>query len=433
MLYFLGSWIKYDRGESLPNQALLIDLPNRKAFFFNIEIWPDDIYYIAALMIIAALGLFFVTSIYGRIWCGYGCPHTVFVDIFIKIEAYFQGDRNQRILLDKQPLNKLKFIKKFLTYLSWFGVSFLFAFGWVCYFYGSDKLVKDIFKNSVGTNAFSWLTGLTLSTMLFAGFLRSKVCTFMCPYGRFQSAMIDNDTSVVTYDYLRGEIRGKQNLEINSPSDCIDCGKCVIVCPMGIDIRDGLQMECIGCGLCIDACNTVMQKIGKKEDLISYKSTNHLHSIKRYNLSDTFLHKLKVIIFLTIIAVMISVLLYMLSNKPPLIMSIASSRISNGLITPDGKKRYDFLLKIYNKTSHDKMLTLKIESNEKIELKINKPGNTFKELQDVNIKASEEIELEVFLKMALTTPTEEFKNLNFILKDIVEGKAFIQNLKLKTN
>ena len=273
-VYFFGSWIRWNREQGLPNQAIMIDLPARKGYFFGLQIWSDEIYYITIILILSALALFIFTTLYGRLWCGYTCPQTVFTDFFIKIETFFQGDRNNRIRLDESYLSKEKFIKKSLTYLTWLLLAFIFAFSWVAYFQDVFDLTINVINLDLTFSTKIWLISLTFATFIFAGFLREKVCIYMCPYGRFQSAMIENNTKLVTYNHYRGEPRGKQ-LE-QKTGDCIDCFRCVLVCPTGIDIRDGLQMECIGCGLCVDACNEVMKKIGKEKNLILYTSFNAL-------------------------------------------------------------------------------------------------------------------------------------------------------------
>ncbi|CAK6551821.1 MAG: 4Fe-4S binding protein [Candidatus Midichloria mitochondrii] len=211
LFYFLTPWLRWYRDENAPSQAILIDLPTRRAYFFNIEIWPEEIFYIMTILIIAAFGLFLFTSILGRIWCGYTCPHTVFVDLFIKVETFFQGSRNSRIALDKMPMNSSKLVKKLLTHLVWGGLSFLFAFGWICYFYDAPSFCHDLFLGRLDTAPRSWLFGLTFTTYILAGLMREKVCTHICPYGRFQPAMLDNDSLTVTYHSWRGEPRLQKN------------------------------------------------------------------------------------------------------------------------------------------------------------------------------------------------------------------------------
>ncbi len=372
LLYFGCSWLKFDRGENLPNQALLIDLAARHAYFFGIEIWPDEMYYIAAILIIAALGLFIFTAVFGRIWCGYTCPQTVFTDLFIKIEQLIQGDRNARIRLDQAEWDSDKIYKKALTYLIWFAISFAFAFGWICYFYGAKELVADLLDCCVSPSGVSWLLGLTCSTYLFAAILRDKVCIYMCPYGRFQSAMLDSDSLVVTYHEWRGEPRGfaTQN------GDCVDCGRCVVVCPMGIDIRDGMQLGCIGCGLCIDACDSVMQKLNRPLGLIAYDSinTSALKKAGKYKpktirqfILQNFLRS-RVIAYCCIMILVSGGFCYFLINKTQYSLWLEKDRAAIMTVLPDGAIRNSYNVQILNKTSKQRSFTLSIQGLEGAEI-----------------------------------------------------------------
>ena len=348
-LYCGSSWIRYDRGVNLPNQAILIDLPARKLYFFGIEIFPTELYYLTGLLIISAFSLFLVTMVFGRVWCGYTCPHTVFTDIFVKIETFFQGDRNARIKLDSEAFSKEKLLKKLLTHMAWFFVGFLFAFGWVSYFYGAPHLLEDTIHLQVTSGGKAWLLGLTFSTYFFAGFLRTKVCLYMCPYGRFQSAMLDQDSMIVTYNAWRGEPR--KNLDISDglgvkEGDCINCGKCVIACPMGIDIKDGLQIGCIGCGLCIDACDSVMKKILKPLGLISYSSLNQTISKRQfYSLKEIILRP-KVIFYTTLLILVCSAIIYSLLTRAFYTMAIYRDRGQLFTTTSEGCIKNIYNLKI---------------------------------------------------------------------------------------
>jgi len=350
-IYFGGSWLRWSRAGDSVDQAVMIDLPNRKGYLFSIIIWPDEVYYLAGALIMAALGLFFFTSIFGRLWCGYTCIHTVFSDIFHKIEHYFQGDRNSRMSLDKKPMDRDKLYKKAKTHIAWLIVSFAFAFGWVCYFYDAPTLLHDLLSLQVSANGSWWLLGLTFSTYIFAGYAKEKVCIYMCPYGRFQSAMLDDDTSVVTYHVWRGEPRGHINKDdkVMAAGDCIDCHKCVVVCPMGIDIRNGLQMACIGCGLCIDACNSVMETLGRPKDLIFYDSVNSTAAKQQGAFIKRTVLKFKTILFVTVFAVVFGVMIWALLNKAP--FSVGISRADGPLVTiiPDGSRRNTFQLLLVNR------------------------------------------------------------------------------------
>lgn len=361
LVYFLGSWIPWSRGVGAPNQAILMDLPNRRAYLFGIEIWPQEIYYITGILIIAALGLFFFTSLFGRLWCGYTCPHTVFTEIFVKIEKFFQGDRNARIRLDASPNSAEKFRKKAATHLCWALVAFSFAFGWICYFYGAKQLTIDLLSFQVSPNATLWLMGLTFSTYLFAGYIRQRVCVYMCPYGRFQSAMLDNDTMIVSYHAWRGEPRGAYNPQDGNLGDCIDCGKCVVVCPMGIDIRNGLQLPCISCGLCIDACNSVMKKLGRPEDLISYESINGEQYLQRGEKVKRNYLNAKTVIFASVFFIVCSTMLYALLHKPTILLYLEKDKGAIFTLTPDGDVRNTYILKIFNQSLKTRVFDISLK------------------------------------------------------------------------
>jgi cytochrome c oxidase accessory protein FixG len=358
-LYLTIPWISYEREGSLSDQGLFFDLPGRKAYIFNIIIWPDELYYLTFILILAALGLFIATSLFGRIWCGYTCPNTIMVDLFIWAENFFQGDRNHRIKLDSQPMTGNKFIKKLLTHITWIVFSFIFALGWVSYFYEARTLIEDLKNFSVTTNGLLWLIGLTISTYLFAGFMREKVCTDICPYGRFQSALTDQESLVVTYHDWRGEPRGKGG------GDCIDCNRCYIACPMGIDIRNGLQISCISCGLCIDACDEVMVKTGKEIGLIDYsslKSTEIQRGLWPQKVTKSLLLSSKLLIYSVVFSLAFISLVVALINKETILLQVEKDASPLFIRKADGSISNSYNLLITNKTIKTlKGLCLKIE------------------------------------------------------------------------
>ena len=267
-IYYLTPWIRWDRGPNLPDQAVLVDVAGRRFYFFWIEIWPHEFYFVAGLLIMAGLGLFLFTSALGRVWCGYTCPQTVWTDLFILVERWIEGDRNARVRLWKGKWNLRKWRLRLTKWIVWLGIALATGGAWVFYFADAPTLLVDVFSLTAHPAAYITIAILTATTFVFGGFLREQVCIYMCPWPRIQAAMMDVDTITVAYRDWRGEPRGKKHDD--TVDDCIDCMACVNVCPVGIDIRDGQQMECITCALCIDACDDVMDKIGKPRGLIDY-------------------------------------------------------------------------------------------------------------------------------------------------------------------
>jgi cytochrome c oxidase accessory protein FixG len=258
-------------------QAVLFDLGARKFHLFGLVLWPQDFIYLAGLLIISAYGLFLVTAVAGRVWCGYACPQTVYTEIFLWIEHRIEGDRSARIRLDRQPWSVGKLGKRGGKHLAWGTVALWTGFTFVGYFTPIRTLAEAVLHMRLGPWEAFWVVFYGLATYGNAGWLREQVCKYMCPYARFQSAMFDRDTLIVSYDAGRGEPRGMARPGSREQrGDCIDCSLCVQVCPVGIDIRNGLQYECIGCAACVDACTGVMDKVGKPRGLIRYATENAL-------------------------------------------------------------------------------------------------------------------------------------------------------------
>ena len=267
-IYYITPWIRWDRGPNLPDQAVLIDLAGRRFFFFMIEIWPHEFYFVAGLLIMAGLGLFLFTSALGRVWCGYACPQTVWTDLFILVERWVEGDRNARVRLHRQSWNAEKLRKRVVKWAAWLLIAVATGGAWVFYFADAPTLLRNLVTLQAHPAAWITIGALTATTFVFGGFMREQICIYACPWPRIQAAMMDEDTLTVAYRDWRGEPRGKASVE--GSGDCIDCMACVNVCPTGIDIRDGQQMACITCALCIDACDDIMAKIGKPRGLIDY-------------------------------------------------------------------------------------------------------------------------------------------------------------------
>lgn len=275
-IYYLTPWLRWDRGPYAPDQAVLIDIAHRRFYFFFIEIWPQEFYYVAGMLIMAGIGLFLVTSVAGRAWCGYTCPQTVWVDLFLVVERAVEGDRNARMKLDKAPMSFNKLVKRVTKHSIWLIIAVMTGGAWIFYFADAPTLALEFVTGQAALVAYITVAILTATTYVFGGLMREQVCTYMCPWPRIQAAMLDENSLTVTYNDWRGEPRTRNSKKAQaagqSVGDCVDCNACVAACPMGIDIRDGQQLECITCALCIDACNNVMDKIGKPRGLISYST-----------------------------------------------------------------------------------------------------------------------------------------------------------------
>ena len=418
-IYFFTPFLRYDRGATAPNQAILIDLPNSKAYFFSIEIWPQEVYYLMGILVIAAVALFFVTSLFGRIWCGYACFQTVWTDIFIALEKVFQGDRNARIILDRKR-NFEKFWRKGLTHLSWIIVSILTGYAFVNYFYDSIELTKNIFHAIIPANAMGWSLGIAGATYIMAGFAREHVCTYMCPYSRFQSAMFDNNTLIISYDTKRGEPRAKMSADtdFSKRGHCIDCKQCVVVCPTGIDIRNGLQMECIACGLCVDACNNIMDKVGLPRGLIRYDTINHLLDPRPEKKFKIF--KPRTFFYATILLIACTLLIGSLMTKSTLEITTIPDRNPLFVTLSDGSVRNGYQIKISNKTHEHKIFALKILAPQEAILKSQNA-----DLSRLEVDPDEVGEFKVFVILPpelLAKNTEGRALIKFVISDDKESK-----------
>jgi cytochrome c oxidase accessory protein FixG len=362
-LYYVGPWLRWDRGPYQPTQALLIDMPARRAYFFWIEIWPHEIYYLAGVLILGAISLFMITSLFGRLWCGYTCPQTVWTDLFLWAERLIEGDRTQRIRLDQQPWSVQRVLKKMSKHGAWLLIAAATGGAWVMYFNDAPALVRDVFTLAASPAQYFFIGLFTMTTYLLAGWAREQVCTYMCPWPRFQSAMIDEDTLVVTYRDWRGEKRGrhKKGEGWQGRGDCIDCSACVAVCPTGIDIRDGLQLECIGCGLCIDACNEIMEKIGRPRGLIAFDTRANRAARPTGEILRRHLLRPRALIYGVVLLLVAVVMLVGLIRRASLEISILPDRSPLFVRLSDGSIRDGYTLKIENKSGETRFYTVSVD------------------------------------------------------------------------
>jgi cytochrome c oxidase accessory protein FixG len=349
-IYYAVPWLRWDRGPHLPDQAVLIDFPSRRFYFFFLKIWPQEFYHVTGLLVLAALVLFLVTSIAGRVWCGYTCPQTVWTDLMIAVERFFQGDRNQRMRLDKAPWSFETLWRKGATHFTWLLIGLATGGAWVFYFADAPTLARQLVSFDAPMLAYVFVGIFTATTYLLGGIAREQVCIYMCPWPRIQGGMIDRDSLLISYRGWRGEPRGprKAGQSWEGRGDCIDCRQCVAVCPTGIDIRNGSQLECIQCALCIDACNGIMDKVGRPRGLIAYDTVRNLESAGKEGLRPNLLRP-RVILYAGAYAVVGAIMLTALMLRSQLDVSVLHDRNPLYVKLSDGGIRNGYTIKLLNK------------------------------------------------------------------------------------
>ena len=359
-IYYSLPWLRWHRGPDLPDQAVLLDMANNRFFFFFLEIWPQEFYFITGLLVLAALTLFLFTSVAGRVWCGYTCPQTVWTDLMIVVERFWQGDRNARMQLDKKRWGPVKLFKKAVTHLSWLAVGVLTGGAFVFYFRDAPTLAVELLAGAAPTIAYLFLCIFTLTTYVLGGIAREQVCIYMCPWPRIQGAMIDHETLLVSYRAHRGEPRGphKKGQSWEGHGDCIDCTACVSVCPTGIDIRDGSQLECIQCALCIDACNDIMGRIGRPRGLIGYDTIAGQQAAARGATAPLQLVRPRTLLYAALICLAGTIMLAALLNRTTLETNVLHDRNPPYVLLSDGSIRNGYTVKILNKLHEAREFTL---------------------------------------------------------------------------
>jgi len=340
-IYYVVPWISWgDR------QAVLFDLPERKFYIFGWTFWPQDFFYMALLLIIAALALFFFTALAGRLWCGYACPQTVWTEVYLWMERLVEGNHTARMKRDRGPWTAEKITKKAITQTLWIVFSLYTGFTFVGYFTPVEELWTNIITFSTGPWETFWVLFYGFATYGNAGFLREQVCIYMCPYARFQSAMFDKDTLIISYDEKRGEPRGSRKRGADPKAlglgECIDCKICVQVCPTGIDIRNGLQYQCIGCAACIDACNEIMDKMGYPRGLVRYTTENALEG------KTTRILRPRMVVYGTLMTVIVGALFYAIATRTPLDLDVIRDRNTLYRETNEGWVENVYTMKVIN-------------------------------------------------------------------------------------
>lgn len=363
-LYYVVPWLRWDRGPGAPSQAILIDLDHRRGWFFDVVIWPQEVYFVTGFLILGAFGLFFASSLFGRVWCGFTCPQTVWTDLFMWVERLIEGDRNERMRLDRQPMSAGKAIRKTLKHTAWLAIAAATGGAWVFYYVDAPTTLVKIFRGEASMEVYAFAGLFTATTYVLAGWAREQVCTYMCPWPRFQAAMLDEQSLIVTYQKWRGEPRGKHKAGDSwaGRGDCIDCNLCVAVCPTGIDIRDGQQIECIGCGLCIDACTQTMEKVGRPTGLIRW-DTLAAQQAKEARAAPVPWRpvRARTLLYAGLLSVVAAVMLVVFALRADTELTVQRDRNPNFVRLSNGDIRNSYAVKVLNKRRTAQHVHLEID------------------------------------------------------------------------
>ncbi|OPA90038.1 cytochrome c oxidase accessory protein CcoG [Pseudomonas fluorescens] len=403
LLFFGTVWLDWGG-----RQAVLWDLADSKFHIFGATFWPQDFILLSALLIICAFGLFAITVFAGRVWCGYTCPQSSFTWLFMWCEKVTEGERNQRIKLQAAPWSLNKLARRSAKHTLWLGISVLTGLTFVGYFTPIRPLAAELLTWQMGGVSLFWVLFFTAATYINAGWLREAVCMHMCPYARFQSVMFDKDTLTISYDSARGERRGPRKRDVRPAEvdlgDCVDCQLCVQVCPTGIDIRDGLQMECIGCAACIDACDSIMDKMGYARGLVSYTSEHQLQGGK------THLLRPRLIGYSAVLLVMIAALVVALVERPMVSLDVTKDR---GMFRENAQGLIEniYSLKVINKTQQRQDYRVELVEAEGFQLQ----GKT-----KLSLAPGEIVDVPVSVTLLADTPASSSQTLRFKVTDVDE-------------
>ncbi len=420
-IYYLLPWMRWDRGPNLPDQAFLIDFANQRIYIFWLDIWAQELYFVTGILIVSALGLFLVTAYAGRVWCGYACPQTVWTDLMIAVERFWQGDRNARMRLDKKRWTFDKIWRKSATHVSWLLIALATGGAFVFYFRDAPTLAVELVSGTAPPIAYVFLGIFTATTYLLGGIAREQVCIYMCPWPRIQGAMFDSDSLLVTYRDYRGEPRGphKKGDTWEGRGDCIDCYQCVAVCPTGIDIRNGPQLECIQCALCIDACDAVMDKVGRPRGLIAYDTFRNIDAAQHGTKAPPRLIRPRTMLYSALIALVLGIMALGLMNKTVLETNVMRDRNPLFIQLSDGSIRNRYTVKILNKQYESRTFALSTAGLANAQLEL--VGFEGQSTPEITVPASDLRELRVHVtvpKNALAALDDAETRFRFEINDL---------------
>lgn len=375
-IYYLLPFVRWDRGPNAPQQAVLIDFPNRRFYFFFIEIWPQEVYYITGLLVIAAMSLFLMNAVAGRLWCGYLCPQTVWTDLFQTIERFWQGDRREHFQRDAKPWSFDKAWRAAGKHVSWLIVAWWTGGAWVLYFADAPTLVKELATGKAPSVAYAWIGMLTVTTYALAGWMREQVCLYMCPWPRIQASLTDEYALNVTYRYDRGEprcsVKKAEQLRAHGQTagDCVDCLQCVHVCPTGVDIRGGANLGCIQYGLCIDACDAIMSKLGRARGLIGYDTDMNIARRSRGEPPIYRVVRPRSVVYALIILLTAGLMAYALGTRDQTGVSVIHDRNPTYVRLADGAIRNAYTIRLLNKEQEPRAFILALDGIGQYDLEV---------------------------------------------------------------